>query len=108
MNDRAREIWEAWLDGKQLQRYMPWHQWEDEDPNETEVDEQPQNKPKRWRIRRTKTVEYRYRIAILDNGTDHPVHKFVYPEEYLEYEKQTKAFLKWATDEIVGEVERPL
>ena len=107
MNDKAKKIWSAWAEGRTVQRFMPWGEWEDDEPNECEVDDQPQSNS-RWRIRRTKTVEYRFRIAIMDSGRDIPIIAIVDPDEYLEYEKQKKSFLKWATDEVQGEVERPL
>lgn len=59
----ARQIWEAWLDGKTPQvresRSGSFYVWSDRAPTSVSIQDQPQNKPEIWRINPEQdSVEY--------------------------------------------------
>lgn len=56
MNEHAKKIWQAWLDGRTVERRLP-HScsvsgvWLEANPSVETIPEQPQKCPERWRIK---------------------------------------------------------
>lgn len=66
MNKYARKIWQAWLDGEDVQVYNYEKDcWKDANPNEYVAFHQPQSKPDLWRIKPKPETEFlRYRCWV--------------------------------------------
>jgi len=69
MNDHARKVWHAWVDGKTVQSRtaVSKEDWSDANPTHTSVD--PQTFPALWRVK-PDTQVIRYRVFMMDCGDD--------------------------------------
>ena len=95
MNEHAKEIWQAWLDDRIVQRWLPSrYAWVDEDPCESSV--KPHEAPEKWRIKQPdkKTKKIRYRVALIDCGHGEAELHIVYPYHGIHVD-----FVRWVSPE---------
>lgn len=105
MNKEAKEIWQAWLDGKTVQyqsRANP-PTWRDEDPSICLSPRMPQNQPDRWRIKPEKHT-IRYKVGIFRDESDTPYVLAVPSDQCLNMESWSR-FVCWDGSEHVVELE---
>ena len=115
MNEHAKKIWNAWVNGShKTQYYSEVHStWLDAYPNFMSEENQPQSKPDSWRIptasgvrtskperkpenvqENKKTKKIRYRVALIDcDGEELKLH-IVYPYHGIHVD-----FIRWVGPE---------
>lgn len=105
MNDHAKKIWKAWVDGKTVQRRGPvtgiWH---DSRPNVEFVFDQPQQRSEEWRIKPTKWFRVFY-------NSNYKCAEIIHEKEEILVDGISSAledfsdFSHWLTDWIEYEAE---
>ena len=99
MNEHAKKIWRAWVDGKQVQ----WNRgsgWVDQSPLNVSETGLPQNEPDIWRIKpKRKLISLEWRVALMrhENDPNDFLPMCVLPHSYDQIES-SKKFVEWATD----------
>jgi hypothetical protein len=114
MNEHAREIWQTWLDGKEVQYYAQFgeslkgeiiNKWIDADPSNPELFK-PQERYHLWRIKpesKTKMQGTWYRLYA-DIGSGTPIPRLVWAilkDDRSYFDEKTEGqfgFVRWLTD----------
>ena len=108
MDEHAKKIWQAWLDGKTVQlRPNPYPDvWRDEDPSLVAEFQKPQYRPDDWRIKPKPTkISTTYKVAIMED-LDDEICAIACDESQYHYAESSENFICWDTDERTVEVKR--
>ena len=113
MNEHGKKIWQAWLDGQEVQSWCGEYPfdpqgWKTDDPTTAMDYDMPHKNPSYWRIKpEKKTFSIKYRIALIRLTEEHISPILIGSGDYEDSESRGD-FIKWITEERVEEVEEPL
>ena len=100
MNEHAKKVWRAWVDGKTVQSRTAasLEDWKDDNPNGSSID--PGLFPALWRVKpKRKPIRIDFKVAIMrDSDNPHRFWLLAPKTEDFEYVESLETFVEWGTD----------
>ena len=99
MNDLAREIWQAWIDGKTVQYWEEGpYVWIDLDPADVSKSIRPESEPHKWRVKPEFSTE---KVKVAFYHTSRGGKKISIEREYWwDLVEADENFIGWITEPI--------